>query len=62
MSSVVAWFRTAMYSEPVVMWSCIIGGVGESLTGRHRSGLVMGAFSLERVNWSLLYSKILRVS
>ncbi|KAK9812516.1 hypothetical protein WJX73_005439 [Symbiochloris irregularis] len=26
--SAAAWFRTAMHQEPIVMWSCIIGGIG----------------------------------
>lgn len=29
MSSFAGWFRTAMHQEPVIVWSCIIGGTGE---------------------------------
>ncbi len=28
MSGAGAWFRTMLHQEPIIMWSCIIGGIG----------------------------------
>ena len=36
MSGMAAAFRTALHQEPVVIWSCMIGGVGERAVWRLR--------------------------
>lgn len=33
MSGAGTWFRTMLHQEPIIMWSCIIGGIGKHANG-----------------------------